>query len=299
MDKHANGEKHKTKVAAIKNTPSFSKFATQEETEHDKLVKTAEIKICAYFTEHNIPFMAVDHFTDLLKNIFPDSKIVKDINLKRTKCVEIIKNVLCKNDIEELAADLRETVFSVLIDESTDICDQKSMCLLVKYINKNAGLSETKLLELIQINAKDCSAKNLYTDFKNCLQKYNIPLKNIIGVACDGANVMIGVRNSFFSHLKEDVPGAVLMKCICHSSAIIANKACANLPRTVEELMRLVYTYVSGSAKRSAIFVEMQEYFNEHEKYKILKLANTKWLSLHNCVVRMLLNWNVLINYFK
>lgn len=31
---------------------------------------------------------------------------------------------------------------------------------------------------------------------------------------------------------------------------------------------------------------------------KILKLSNTRWLVLHNCVIRLLDNWEVLKNYF-
>jgi hypothetical protein len=41
-------------------------------------------------------------------------------------------------------------------------------------------------------------------------------LKNVfnifIGAASDGANVMVGEHNSFFSHLKQDVPHAILMR---------------------------------------------------------------------------------------
>lgn len=56
-------------------------------------------------------------------------------------------------------------------------------------------------------------------------------------------------------------------------------------------------TYISGSAKRTAILQEIQDYFGEQKK-KILKLADTRWLALHQCVVRMLDCWNSLSHYF-
>lgn len=74
----------------------------------------------------------------------------------------------------------------------------------------------------------------------------------------DGASVMVGPRNSFASRLKEDNPAAIVVKCICHSSAIIASKACLALPRAPEELVRQIANYVSGSPKRCSRLEEFQ-----------------------------------------
>lgn len=173
LEKHANGLKHKKKAAALQVTPCVLNTRKTETDDHMAIVKTAEIKICAYFAEHNVSFLSVDHFTQLLKEIIPDSKIIQDAQLKRTKCTEIIKNVICKQEINELVAILQEAAFSVLVDESTDIADKKSMCLLAKYVDKVSGAATTKLLEFIEVDAKDCSAVNLYKEFKNCLGKQN------------------------------------------------------------------------------------------------------------------------------
>lgn len=56
-------------------------------------------------------------------------------------------------------------------------------------------------------------------------------------------------------------------------------------------------SYISGSAKRSAILREFQEFFDV-KKNKLLKLSNTRWLVLHKCVIRLLENWEVLKSYF-
>lgn len=88
-----------------------------------------------------------------------------------------------------------------------------------------------------------------------------------------------------------------MLNCICHSSAIIASKACEKLPQFCKNLIRGVATYISSSAKRCAILKEFQEFFDV-EKNKILKLSSTRWLVLHKCVVRLLDNWKVLKAYF-
>ncbi|CAH1372799.1 unnamed protein product, partial [Tenebrio molitor] len=39
-------------------------------------------------------FLIVDHLTEILKSGVPDSQIIADMQLKRTKCTNIVKNVL-------------------------------------------------------------------------------------------------------------------------------------------------------------------------------------------------------------
>lgn len=108
----------------------------------------------------------------------------------------------------------------------------------------------------------------------------------------------IGSRDSFMTRLKKEVPALVVLKCICHSSALIASKACKELPDSCENVLHAVATYFSGSAKRSAILYEFQTFFGV-ESRKILKLSGTRWLVLQKCVERLLDNWEVLKHYFK
>lgn len=108
-------------------------------------------------------------------------------------------------------------------------------------------------MELVAVDATDCSAKKIYGEFKQCMISKQIPISNIIEIACDGANVMVGRLNSFVLHLKVYSPNLIVMQCICHSAAVIASKATSKLPRLPEDLIRTVYSYVSGSAKRKKL----------------------------------------------
>jgi len=259
--------------------------------------KRAEIKLTAFFAEHNIAFYTADHLIPLIKDICSDPNIVQDLSLGRLKCTNIVKDILAKRETEKLTEILKTCKFSILIDESTDITDTKFMCVLVKYVSPLDKKVKTKLLELLALDATDCSAKRIFHNFKTFFLENEIPLKNIIGMASDNASVMIGRTNSFYSHLKSENPNLILLNCICHSSAIIASKSCEKLPKNCEHLIRGVATYISGSAKRCAILRQFQEFFNV-EKNKILKSCNTRWLVLHKCVERLLNNWDVLKNYF-
>lgn len=232
-----------------------------------------------------------------MKDIFHDSVIAQDLSLARTKCSHITTNVIAKRETEKVVENLKTRNFSILIDESTDITDNKVMCTLVRYVSPINNKITTQLLDLLLLEAADCSASKIFDSFKNLLEQKEIPIKNIVGLACDNASVMVGCNNSFMTHLKSEVPGLITLNCICHSSALIANKACDKLPTSCETLIKGVATYVSGSAKRCAILGEFQDFLNV-KRHKILKLSNTRWLSFQKCVERLLENWEPLKSYF-
>lgn len=69
---------------------------------HKDRVKRAEIKLAAFFAEHNVAFSTVDHLIPLLKDICIDPKIVQDLSLPRKKCSSIVKNVIAKRETEKI-----------------------------------------------------------------------------------------------------------------------------------------------------------------------------------------------------
>jgi hypothetical protein len=76
-------------------------------------------------------------------------------------------------------------------------------------VNKASGVPE--------LDGKDGSAKTLYEHFKKCLENKNIPLQNIVGLACNGASVMVGSHNSFFYTSQSRCPPYYTLKMHMHS----------------------------------------------------------------------------------
>jgi hypothetical protein len=182
LQKHTTRQKHIKNMNAVNiSKPIASYFADKTERKHNENVKKAEIKLAVFFAEHNVATLAVDHLVPLWKTIFTDSKICSDITLGRTKCGQIINNVIGAHETNILVEHLESNFISILNDESTDISEKKNMCLLVRYCDINLKKVKTNLLELISLDATDCSASKIYNSFKNCLNKYHIPLQNIIG----------------------------------------------------------------------------------------------------------------------
>ncbi|XP_023221188.1 uncharacterized protein LOC111622947, partial [Centruroides sculpturatus] len=120
---------------------------------------------------------------------------------------------------------------------------------------------------------------------------------NLIGFASDGANVMMGSHHSLMTLLKNDIPNLYIIKCICHSFHLCASYACHKLPRYVEDLCRDIYNYFNSSPKRVCEFSQFQQFCNI-KTHKILHPSQTRWLSVHGVVIRILEQYAALKLYF-
>lgn len=249
--KHAISAKHKsnTKLTESTNSTLLQNFVQNPNHAKNDGVMEAEIKLCGFFVEHNIPFRAMDHLSPLLARLFPDSKIAKELSIKRTKTRNIITNVIAENHKSNISALLKTTKFSVLIDESTDIAVTKTACIIVRYFDAEAFKIVSSLWEYIptfeigKISSSQGSAEHLYELIVNTFLNRGVPLHNVIGFAADGCNMMMGEHNSVASRFKHFCPGIVIFKCICHSLHICSSQACKSLPRTCEDLARNIYAF--------------------------------------------------------
>ncbi|XP_011406190.1 PREDICTED: uncharacterized protein LOC105313994 [Amphimedon queenslandica] len=223
----------------------------------------------------------MDHFSDLLVKLCPDSKIAADVKCKRTKTKCIIKNVLAPHFHSKLVDSLKRNTFSLIIDETTDVSTKKELALVTRQYSPELKNVSCSLYELIQLDAGNAEA--IFQSICKVLERDNIPLSNIIGFAADTIDVMFGPHNSVVSRLKQKVPNVFVFQCICHSAHLCASHACEKLPQTAEELIHDTYNYFCHSAKRQAEFEKFQA-FAEVEPHCILKRCQTHWLSLHSCV---------------
>lgn len=119
----------------------------------------------------------------------------------------------------------------------------------------------------------------------------------MIGYASVGANNMMGSHNSLATKLRNDIPNIFVFKCICHSFHLCASYSCMKLPKYVEDVARDVYNYISNNPKRLCEYKEFQQFLNI-KPHKLLHPAQTRWLSLHSVVKRILSQYQALKLYF-
>ena len=294
--KHRNSVKHRKNFEVAKSTVDISKFVKSNLSTDNHQTARSELAIAAYFTEHNIPLACIDHFLPVCEIAFPDSKIVKNLSMKRSKLSYVIQDGLAFDESAVITNICQCQKFSIIIDESTDISVTQILAIVVRYFDKCQENVVDALLDSVVV--EDGSAVGLYSSVKELLKKKNIPLENIIGFGSDNCSSMMGSKSGFQKLLKDDNPSVFIMGCICHSFALCASHAVKVLPSYLETFLKNVTSYFARSSKRQRDFSLIQEAVNSSSN-KIPKLSHTRWLSRENVISSVLDKYSALLLYFE
>lgn len=177
--------------------------------------------------------------------MFPDSEIAAAMLLKRKKCTSLLQHL---GDYvgSKLASKLKESKFSIIIDETTDCSLEKACAIIVKYFDRTENAIKTAMLDIINVydgHEGGSSGEALFNKIINCLNSYEIPLNILIGFAADGAANIMGCFNSVTSRMKHEMPGISILRCVSHSIHLCSSEAAKTLPRSCEDLVRNVYNF--------------------------------------------------------
>ncbi|KAK4294470.1 hypothetical protein Pmani_032903 [Petrolisthes manimaculis] len=146
-------------------------------------------------------FLTVDHFSEGCKKVFSDSSAAKNMKLHRTKCKNIVVNVLAPHFTESLRQDIGGSRYSLLIDESTDISVVKILGITVRYFSKGLQKIVSTYLGLVEI--ADGTAVSIVLAIKNLLQNVELEPQNLVGVGVDNATVNTGINNGVIEMLRK------------------------------------------------------------------------------------------------
>ncbi|XP_033325791.2 uncharacterized protein LOC117220178 isoform X1 [Megalopta genalis] len=292
--RHRNSERHCRYEEITKHLISTEGYNVDGGYKNKKvLARIAEMRLCMNIIEHNRSFNSFNHFIDMLYACFPDSEILTEVSLRRTKIYAIITNVLNQAIIEKHIEILVNKFFSTLVDESTDVSNDKNLCILVRYVDEGAIV--TYLLDYIKISKSN--AENLYKCFIYALQKNNLDIANLVGVCIDNANVMLEKHNSFVSRILAKNSEVVIVPCTCHCMHLIAYSATKCLPTEIVSVIYKIYNYFSRSPKRQNMWNETFKIFNIGER-KIIQPSPTRWLMLRKSINIILMQFPALVQFF-
>jgi len=219
------------------------------------------------------------------------------LDLHRTKCSKLITNVIEPCFLAELIEDIGSNPFSIIIDESTDIGTNKYMAYCVRYFSHSASNMVTEFLGFTEI--EKATSEILRDVFVKFIEESKLNLQNLVGIGTDGASNLCGKNKSLFTLLKNEVPHLQLIKCVCHSLNLCAAKACEELPSSLEFLLRESRSWFSHSSLRQMTYNNLFQSLHDGKQPPcLIQLSTTRWLSWHNCVKAVLLQWLPLKTHF-
>ena len=88
-------------------------------SDEDQVIQTKTL-FAKFAAEHNLPLSVADKFSDLVKEMFPDSSIAKRCSCIRTKATYVVPQTLRSRFDEHGAINPSTKKFSIFSDESND-----------------------------------------------------------------------------------------------------------------------------------------------------------------------------------
>jgi hypothetical protein len=293
--RHTESVMHKNNMKSLNPDKDQQKLTTRGHVVvHSNEGRRNELLLAVYIALHS-SVRNIDHLSTLYSRISKDNSI----KLHRTKCSLLIKKVIAPSLLENLLNDLKDSPYSLIVDESTDVATVKYLCICVRYFSRKEQKIVVYFLGLIEI--EQATAKCLYTKLTDFLINLKLKLTNMIELGTDGANNLCGRHNSLYSRLKQDNPKIQLIRCICHSLDNASSKAAGTLPSNLDFLCREIYTWFNHSSVRRIEYKRLYDLLNNGEKsfHNFVQLCSTRWLCRYNVINVLLEHYEELQTHFK
>ena len=171
----------------------------------------------------------------------------------------------------------------------------KVFCVNVRFLESSRSEPVTRFYRLIPVEEGD--ATGLFNSLKNALEEDDLAWERVTGYASDSENLMQGQNDSVLTRMREAAPELFVLKCYCHTFHLVAEHASKALSKTADQLIHDVYNYFKLSPNRQKSLAEFQ-HLVEVQEHKILKPCQTRWLSVAQCVQRILEQWPALELFF-
>ncbi|CAF4690764.1 unnamed protein product, partial [Rotaria sp. Silwood2] len=142
------------------------------------------------------------------------------------------------------------TLYSIIVDGSTDSSNIEQLCLLIRYVDPHSReIHEDFLAFLPTISTTD---EAIADHILSSLKRYQLPLNNCIGQAYDGAPNMSGIFNGCQAIIKQSCPDAEYMHCSSHALNLSLIDSCTSrFIRNMFGIIKSVTTFFNDSAKRT------------------------------------------------
>jgi hypothetical protein len=168
--------------------------------------------------------------------------------------------------------------FSLILDESTDSSGEQQLVIGIRFWNWEIESVITSYLRIQSTSGYGSSGEGLFKIIMECLNKYELELNNVVGVATDGgSNVRFGVRKK----VTEIVSDLVQVWCPCHRLNLVGEKTIElsdfHCIHVAKNIIDRISVFFRGSIRRQKILLSAQESLLYKRTHKMPASSNTRW----------------------
>jgi len=194
---------------------------------------------------------------------------------------------------------MKDSLFSLAIDESTDITDSAQLLIFIRSISSNFDLCEDLLS--METLATHTRGEDIFLAVKEACSRANLNLKNLRGICTDGAPAMIGKYQGFVARFTNYVSKEynnnqlVNLHCIIHQEALCTLSV--DLDNVLETVHRII-VYIRANSLNHRQFRELLQNSDE-EAEDILYHTNVRWLSQGETSRRVFLLRRIIVEFYS
>ena len=133
---------------------------------------------------------------------------------------------MLRDNLKDELANLKIKKFSLEMDESTDSANKSVVQFHVRFVDDQKNL-RSEFLGVREL--KQGNAESIFTAAEKILEEYDLDGKNMVGLATDGAAVMLGIHTGVATRFKKKYPWLIVVHCMAHRLQLAAEKAAATI----------------------------------------------------------------------
>jgi len=201
---------------------------------------------------------------------------------------DTIQRRICElsEDIEsQVTQKVRQSLFAIQLDESTDISNKATLLCYVRYIDFECHDVKDELLCCLELPGHTTSME-IYKSINTYIENKSLLWKNCIGLCTDGAANMTGKHSGVVSKIKEFAADDMLFThCFIHREHLAAKKMSPQLNEVLSQCIKIV-NYIRCKALNCRLFrILCEELGSEH--VGLLLHAEVRWLSRGRVLKRL------------
>ena len=243
---------------------------------------TASYRLSHAIAKKSKSFMEGDFISECL--IIAAEELCPNM-INKFKSISLSRNTVA-NRITDIASNLRDQlrsvalnfeVFSIAIDESTDLTDIAQLAVFIRGCDRNMTITE-ELLEVIPMHGTT-TGDDIFDALMIAIKKYNLPMNNLVSLATDGAPSMTGVTRGVVGRLKAYVKthhnrSFQHFHCIIHQQ-VLCSKVIKidNVFKTVAKVVNFIRARRLNHREFMSLLNDVESEYEDlpYYTYKILK----------------------------
>jgi len=263
------------------------------------------LSFIAFLLSQNLSFSQIEAIGKYLQKASKEKKLklLLTNSFDQRFISKISQNCFKIKAEEDLKQKLENYPYSLIIDNSTfsgvNVC-----ALKVKYLEKewqetlktNVTTVKNKVIAISDLE-ESSTGKSLKEIVETKLFSNEKIKKHMIGLAHDNGSSLVGENIGLINLLTKDGSSFFDLKDPCHGLSLVLKHSLKSLPDEIMQFVSCISNHF-GSPQRKSLLKKIQE----ENGLKILfpkKLATTRWLSIGDCVARLIEIWESIIKYFE